>query len=176
MSPAAARRPLEATDALATVVLAAAVAFVALFSSLPVEVAVGLGVGLVAASAVARRLTADEPRGVAGAPALAGLGVVAATAPTSAPAELAAGVAALAFLLWLAAAPAVRPAGAVRRSLLSLSFAALVLLLAWSSALLLPPNPASFGIGGALLVAVMIVVAILVGRPELIDREPGASS
>ncbi|HTW55927.1 MAG TPA: hypothetical protein VMG36_05725 [Thermoplasmata archaeon] len=172
-------RPSTATDPsdlLATGLLGAAAVFLALFSVLPLVLALAVALGGVAAAAAARRLGGPASGVAAGLPALAALGLLACTAPTTAAAELAAGTGALAFLLWLAASPKVRAAGALRRAIPTIALAALILVLAWSSELLLPHVPAVLGIGGLLLVAVVVTIAVLVGRPELIDREPEATS
>jgi hypothetical protein len=99
------------------------------------------------------------------------LGVSALSTPTS---DLLGGLAGLALLLWLAGAPGAGPR-AIARSLSTVGSAALIVMIAWTSALLLPRSPALLGIGAALLVTVVLAVAILLGRPDLIDAEPAAT-
>ena len=170
-APRAGRGP-DPSDPLATGLLGAAAIFLALFTTLPLELGVAIALGGVLGAWAARRLGGPDAGVAAGLPALAALGLLAVSAPTTAAAELAAGIGALAFLLWLAAAPSVRPAGALWRAMPTIAPTALILVLAWASELLLPHAPAVLGYGGLLLVAVVLVVAILVGRPDLIDREP----
>jgi hypothetical protein len=108
-------------------------------------------------------------------PVLAALVVLAATAPSTPGTDLFGGVAAIALLAWLAEDPGRVPGGVVRAAP-SLLVVVLTLGIAWTSALFLPTGSARIGFGAALLVLVTILVAVLLGRPDLIDAEPPATA
>jgi apolipoprotein N-acyltransferase len=108
-------------------------------------------------------------------PSVVSLGTLAAVAPSTPAADLLGGLSAAALLLWLAGGPESNE-GVLTRSLPTIGLVALILLIAWASVLLLPPSPALLGVGGLLLVSIAILVAILFGRPDLIDREPSATA
>ena len=91
-------------------------------------------------------------------------------APVGLGIELVAGLAGLAFLLWLADEPT-PPVGGSVRSLPTLAVPALALGIAWSSALFLPAGAVPLGVAGDLLALTLAAVAFLVGRPALFDRE-----
>jgi hypothetical protein len=76
----------------------------------------------------------------------------------------------LAFLVWLADDPA-RPAGGARRGLATVAVPALAVGIAWSSTLFLPAGAVPLGVAGGLLALTLALVAFLVGRPSLFDRE-----
>ncbi|MGP8078320.1 MAG: hypothetical protein ACLQD8_06905 [Thermoplasmata archaeon] len=126
--------------------------------------------------AAALRTTSGRFGGtVAVVPALGSLVVLSVFAPSTPETDLFGGVAAIALLAWLAEDPRRVPGGFARGG------AALLLVLltfgiAWASAFLLPPGTSLVGIGAALLVLVTILVAVLLGRPDLIDREPPATA
>jgi hypothetical protein len=103
-------------------------------------------------------------------PALAALVIEAVPAPVGLGTELVAGLAGLAFLVWLADDPA-RPVGGAFRSLPTVAVPALAVGIAWSSALFLPAGAVPLGVAGALLALTLTAVAFLVGRPALFDRE-----
>ncbi len=103
-------------------------------------------------------------------PVLAGLVVEVVPAPVGLGTELVAGLAGLAFLLWLADDPS-RPVGGSLRSLPSVGVPALAVGIAWSSTLFLPAGAVPLGVAGALLALTLAVVALLVASPTVFDRE-----
>jgi hypothetical protein len=103
-------------------------------------------------------------------PALAVLVLEVVPAPVGLGTELVAGLAGLAFLVWLADDPS-RPVGGALRSLPTVAVPGLALGIAWSSALFLPAGTVPLGVAGALLALTLAVVAFLVGRPTVFDRE-----
>lgn len=125
--------------------------------------AAALGVGL---------RTYARPATVAYAPVpvLAAIALEAATSPVGFGTELAAGIAGLAFLAWLADDPA-RPLRGAIRALPTLSVPALALGIAWSSALFVPLGAFPLGAAGGLLALAVGAIAVLVGFPEMFDRE-----
>ena len=103
-------------------------------------------------------------------PVLAALVVEAVPAPVGLGTEIVAGLAGLAFLLWLADDPS-RPVGGSLRSLPTVGVPALAVGIAWSSTLFLPAGAVPLGVAGALLAFTLAVVALLVGSPTVFDRE-----
>lgn len=103
-------------------------------------------------------------------PVLAVLVLEVLQAPLGLGIELISGVAGLAFLVWLADDPA-RPVGGARRGLSTIAVPALALGIAWSSTLFLPAGAVPLGVAGGLLALTLALVAFLVGRPSLFDRE-----
>jgi len=136
----------------------------------------GFGPVLAAAGVVlAAGLRVGAPRSVAvfaPVPVLVALGVEAVAAPVGFGTELVAGLAGLAFLVWLADDPS-RPVGGAARSLPTVAVPALALGIAWSSALFLPSGAVPLGVAGGLLALTLAVVAFLVGRPVVFDQEEG---
>jgi hypothetical protein len=112
----------------------------------------------------------DELAPYAPVPVLLALLLEAAFAPVDFGTEFFAGLAGVAFLVWLADDPA-RPAGGPLRAFPTIAIPSLALGVAWSSALFLPAGALPIGVAGALLVFAIAAVAILVGRPALFDRE-----
>jgi len=112
---------------------------------------------------------------VAAVPGLGALGLLAAGAPSSPGPEFFGAIATLALLAWLAEDPRRAPGGFARAiPLLLVVF--LTVAIAWTCAVLLPPGSALVGVGSALLVAATLLLAVLLGRPDLIDREPPATA
>lgn len=132
--------------------------------------AVGLG------GSIALRFTrASWGRDVAPLPILGGLGLLVFASPLTLFAELLAGVAGVAVLVWAADDPDRLPGGVVRGASVALLPAGAVAV-AWASVLLLPAGVASLGIGAGLIAAVLGAIAFLAGRPDAFDREEGATS
>jgi hypothetical protein len=125
--------------------------------------AVALGAGLRATGR--RSLSPYAP-----VPVLLALAAFAVHAPVGLGFEFLAGLSALAFLVWLVDDPA-RPQRGALRSLPTVAVPALALAIAWSSALFLPAGAVPLGVAGGLLALTLALVAFLVGRPTLFDRE-----
>ena len=106
--------------------------------------------------------------------ALAALAIEAVAAPVGFGTEIVAGVAGLAFLVWLADDPN-RPAGGPWRAAPTLALPALALGIAWSSALFLPTGSVPLGVAAGLLALALAAVAFLVSRPAVFDREEARS-
>jgi hypothetical protein len=131
-------------------------------------------VGLVAGAAC-RLSPGSIARGVAPIGPLAALGLLAlAASPTAVPA-LYGGATALALLLWLAEDPDRLPGGP-GRAVGRLLIPAAGLAIAWTSSFLLPGGVAGIGIAAALLGGVLVLVALLLRAPDLVDRAASASS
>lgn len=131
----------------------------------------------VAAVVLATGLRADESHrasSYAPLPVLFVLVLEAVTAPIGFGTELLAGLAGLAFLVWLADDPA-RPAGGAVRGIPEIALPALALGIAWSSELFLPSGVIPLGVAGALLALTLAAVAFLVGWPTVLDREEARS-
>ena len=118
--------------------------------------------------AALRAAASDSAHETAPVPVLLGLGLAAAETPVVPLAELLVGVAAVAFVAWLADDPDRPPAG-VARGALEWSLPMLAVGLAWASSFLLPPTAAPLGVAGGLLAASLIVLVYLVQRPELFE-------
>lgn len=108
-------------------------------------------------------------------PAVAMLALLAVTAPSTAAGDLFGALAGVALLAWLAEDSRRTPGGAGRAGP-GLLLIVLTVGIAWASAFLLPPGASLVGVGAALLVLATILLAYLIARPELIDREPAATA
>jgi hypothetical protein len=155
--------------------LGAALVFFALLSGLAWFLGLPIVAAGMAAAFLLRRRDAPRDGRAAPIPALGALVAVAAFAPSSPESDLVGGFAAVALLAWLADDPRRAPGG-LSRALPSLVLVLVTLGIAWVGAFLLPSGSALIGIGAGLLVVVMILVAVLLGRPDLIDREPPATA
>lgn len=111
----------------------------------------------------------------AAAPALGALVVLAASSPSTSAAGLFGGLAGIALFAWLSEDPQRAPGGS-RRAAPALGLIVVALGIAWASGFLLPSGTAQIGIGSGLLVAAAILIAVLLGRPDLIDQEPPATA
>jgi len=103
-------------------------------------------------------------------PVLVAVVLEAAFAPVGFGTELLAGLAGVAFLVWLADDPT-RPAGGPLRAFPTIAIPSLALGVAWSAALFLPAGTLPIGVAGALLAFAIAAIALLVGRPALFDQE-----
>jgi len=173
-APSPPKSPRSAPVVPTAVLLLATVLF-ATATALPLYVGVGIAAGSVLAGTAMQRYRGRPLGDLAAVPVIGALAVLAAFAPSTAPADLLGGVGAVAILFWLAGEPG-KARGSLARAVPTVMTTGLILVIAWTSALLLPRSPALLGIGGALLVALMLAVAILLGRPDLIDGEPPATA
>ncbi len=107
-------------------------------------------------------------------PVLVALGVLAAETPVGPLPELLVGVAGVVFIAWLLDDPS-RPASGATRAAVEWTIPALGVGLAWTSSFLLPSSAAPLGVAGGLLAASLLVLAYLVRRPDLFDREEAAT-
>jgi hypothetical protein len=132
----------------------------------------GLGVALASvALAGAIELLGDARyRSVAPVPMIAGFVVLAAGLPLGPGPDLLAAAGGVVLLAWVAEDPA-RPAGGVLRGAIGWALPGLAVGLAWASSFLLPPSSAPIGIAGGLLAAVVIALAALFHRPEIVTSE-----
>jgi hypothetical protein len=165
-------RPIAAM--LPTVGLLAAVT-VALAYDAPLPGPEKLLLSVVALAAVAlgaalRLSRTGAVRDLAPVPVLVGLGALAAQTPVAIVPDLLGGVAGVAVVLWLLDDP-LRPAQGISRAVLVWGAPAAAVGVAWASATLLPTNAAPVGVAGGLLVAALAIVAYLIRRPQLFDRE-----
>jgi hypothetical protein len=152
-------------------VLAVALGLFSLTTTLPWVVAL-IVAGAGAAAAIALRSFSSGRRTDAAALlALFTLGVLAITAPDTPEAGVAGGVVVLALLLWLADEPG-RLSGGMRRALPALGVTSLAFGVAWTSAFLLPAVRVPTGVIAGLLVAVILLVTLLLARPETLEAEP----
>jgi len=109
------------------------------------------------------------------APALLAIAVLALTAPPVDAAELFGGLTGLSFLLWLADDPA-RASGGGRRAAPTIALAALAVGLAWAISLSLPTGSAEIGVAAGLLTAAILLLAILLGRPQALVTRTGPNA
>ncbi len=135
----------------------------------------GLGLGVALAAVVlagALGLVEDARiRRLAPLPLLAGLLALTAGLPTGPGYDLLAGAGGVVFLAWIAE-DAARPAGGTVRGAIGWGLPGLAVGLAWVSSFLLPPAAAPIGVAGGLLAAIVILLALLFERPELVTSEP----
>ncbi len=141
-----------------TALLAATLAVLGLLTGLPFLLGPVIGVVAVVGAAGWRHTSRGRTESALF-PVLGALGALLFAAPPERSTELFGGVAALAFLLWLADDPA-RPAGGGRRAVPLLGVAALSFGLSWSVTLLLAPGVPEVGIAAGLLVAALFLVAV----------------
>ncbi|HTT73713.1 MAG TPA: hypothetical protein VMG99_06160 [Thermoplasmata archaeon] len=135
-------------------------------------VVVGVGLALAGGLGTVGLRLAPDARGRAAAigPALAALALGAVAA---APSPLAAPIAALGgigILLWLLDDPD-RPSGGPARGRYVILLPGLAAAIAWAGALVLPAGSIDFGFAAVFLVVTFGLVAVLLGRPDLFDRE-----
>jgi hypothetical protein len=143
-------------------------------SGFPAGAGVVLAVAAVVLAAGLRAVARPRLFAYAPLPVLLVLLLEAVTAPVGIGTELFAGLAGLAFLVWLADDPS-RPVGGAVRGLPEVAVPALALGIAWSSALFLPSGVVPLGVAGALLALTLAAVAFLVGWPSVLDREEARS-
>lgn len=167
-APAMAFRPASFT------LLFVSALFLGYLSGFPEGLGVAVAVTAVAIAVALQISSSPEVRAYAPVPVLGAFALEAATAPVGFGTELFAGLAGLAFLVWLADDPA-RPAGGPIRALPTIALPALALGIAWSSALFLPAGVVPLGVAGGLLALTLAAVALLVGRPTVFDREEARS-
>ncbi len=96
-------------------------------------------------------------------PPVVALGLLAATAPPGPSTDLFGGLSGLALLLWIADDPG-RPSGGGRRAVPTIAVASLGVGLAWAVTLALPSKAPDVALGGALLAAALVLLAVLLGR------------
>ena len=171
------RRATTAPRWIASASLLAMLLVASIFFALLTDLAWPLSVAVAAASVLTGGFvrTRRATRGVAPLPVLIGLLILATNAPSTTPAELFGGVVPVALLAWVADDPSRAPGG-LARAAPTLLFVLLMLAIAWACAFLLPPGESLIGFGSGLLVAALLLVAVLLGRPDLIDREPAATA
>lgn len=155
-------------------ILAAAVLVVAYGCGLATGEALLLAVLGVATAVGMRSLRHPLLAEVAPLPALVVLGAFAAVTPIAPLPELLVGVAGIAFVVWLVDDP-LRPSAGIIRGAGVWGVPALGVGIAWASTFLLPPSAASLGVAGGLLAGGLILLAYLVGRPEMFDREQAST-
>jgi len=174
MTEPAGPSPLLAVRPASLATLALPAVLLGYLTGFPDGLGLVLMVAAVAAAAILR--ATGDPRGAAYAPVpvLVGLVLEAVAAPVGFGTEVVAGLAGVAFLVWLADDP-VRPEGGAVRGLSVVALPALALGIAWSSALFLPSGVVPLGVAGALLALTVAAVAWLVGRPGLLEREEARS-
>jgi len=170
MSASPEGRALRPIRPFSLVLLLVATFALAVLSGFPAGFGVILALSLVVVSAVFRSGPWTKLAPYAPAPVLVALVLEAAFAPVSFGTELFAGLAGVAFLVWLADDPS-RPSGGPRRAFPTIAIPGLSLGIAWSSALFLPAGALPLGVAGALLAFTLGAVAFLVGRPALFDQE-----
>jgi hypothetical protein len=151
-------------------VLVLALLVLAYGSDLPLLPALALAILGSAAGLALRASRSSTLYGLAAAPVLLALGILAATTPIAPLPELLAGAAGVVFIAWLTDDPSRPPAGASRGALVW-AIPGLGMGVAWASAFLLPSSAASVGVAGGLLAASLLVLAYVVARPEMFDRD-----
>ncbi len=158
--------PLAAAGALAVVL--------ALFGRWPFALGLGIALASVALAGGLEWVDDGRIRSMAPVPMLAGFLLLVARLPAGPAPELLAGVGGVVLLAWLAEDPA-RPAGGATRGVIGWGLPGLAVGLAWVSSFLLPPSAAPIGLAGGLLAAVVIALAAVVHRPELVTSEPAST-
>lgn len=170
MSASSARAP-EGAGGATTGLLAGVLVVLGLLGGLPLLLGPVVGVGGVVVAVAVRRNRTARRWGLEAVPVFGVLLVLGLSAPAERSAELFAGLAALAALLWLAD-DRQRAPGRWTRAVPTLGLAALGFGLAWALTLLLPSGTQNVGAAGVLLVAalvlvsVVLAVAVLRPRPE----------
>ena len=168
---AATARPARRAIGPTVPLLAVAALAVAYGSSLPIAASLLIAAAGVAAGVALRALGPPGAREVFPIPVLLAFGALSAVTVVGPLPILLAGLAGVAFVAWLLDDPDRPPAGAVRGAVVW-AVPALGVGLAWSSSYVLPPTAATLGVASGLAAAALIVLAILVSRPALFDRDP----
>jgi hypothetical protein len=133
-----------------------------------------LGVVGVAAGTGLRLARDPDLRDIALLPVAIAYGLLGAATPVAVIPDLLAGVAGVLVVVWLVDDPR-GPPKSVSRGHLVWGVPAVAVGLAWASASVLPSSSAPVGIAGALLVAALVMLAYLIRRPDLFDRETAAT-
>jgi hypothetical protein len=155
--------PLAAAGAIETVL--------ALLGHWPTAFALGVALASIGVAGGLQFSAELRLRTLAPLPMIAGFLVLAAGVASSPAPELLAGVGAVALLAWIAE-DATRPAGGWIRGAIGWGLPGLAVGLAWVSSFLLPPATAPIGVAGGLLAAIVIALAALFHRPELVTSDP----
>ncbi len=143
--------------------LAGTLAVFGLLVGWPLLLGTVVGVAGAAGSAVWRRRWPWSGRSLAAVPALTGLGVLALGAAPGAAADLFAGLASLALLLWLSADPT-RPRAGGRRAAPAIIVCAAAFAVAFVVGLGFPLIGSAVGVAGGLLAFVILLLAVLFDR------------
>ncbi len=151
----------------------AVVAVFGLVVGLPYLLGPVVGLAGVVASWAWRRRRAGAGRELGVLPAIVALGVLALAAPAVPATELLGGLSALALLLWAADDPA-RPAGGGRRAVGEIATCGLAVAVAWTLVLTVPRRTGAIDLAGALLAALLLLVAWLLTREA--SRGTGADA
>jgi hypothetical protein len=141
---------------------------------LPSELGLLVAAGGVGGTVILRTLAPAGARPYAIGPALAALAVVTFAAPVSSGAELLAGLGGVALLVWMVDDPD-RPVGGLTRGAPAVAVPALAVGIAWAGSALLPAGALPLGLAGGVLALVLVVLAFVLGRPDLFDREAASS-
>jgi hypothetical protein len=168
-------RFLERTFGPGFALLTVASVGLALLTSLPIPLGVGLAIAGPVVGSLLRGGAPRHLRSVGLLAPLVTLGILVVYLPIETFTELAAGLASLALLLWCAEDPE-RSSGAIGRGLAALAVPAAVFGIALASSLLLPPGAGSLGIAAGLLAGILAAVAVLLAAPRAFDRDPTATS
>jgi len=131
-----------------------------------------LGVGF---GTALRRVSLPGLRDLALLPPVVVVGLFSIAVPATNGNELLAGLSAVFLVAWLADDPLRQPRG-VLRALPTLMVLALALAVAWGSGSILPAGGVPLGVGVVLLLALVALVSLLLGRPDLLGAEGAASS
>jgi hypothetical protein len=134
----------------------------------------GLVLAGVAAGVALRALRSPAAHDAAPVPVLAGLGIVAAVSPVQPVVELLVGLSGVLFVAWLMDDPS-RPPAAVVRGAVGWTILGMAVAIAWASSFLLPSNAAPLGVAGGLLAVILLVLAYLVRRRDLLDQDLAAT-
>jgi len=164
-------RPMATARAsLPAAVLVVALELFGLLTSFPWFLSLPIGGAGAVGAIVLRARSAGRQTDAAVLVVLLTLGILALGAPYTWSAGLLGGLVVLALLLWIADEPG-RVANGARRALTGIGVVTLAFGVAWLSAFLLPSTHASVGVVAGFLVAVILLASVLLGQPELIERE-----
>jgi hypothetical protein len=155
-------------------ILAGLAVLTALASPLPTVVGVSVAAAGVALGVALRGVRSRDVRSTFPLPVMVALGFVALSAGTGPLELLLVGVSGAAFVAWLADDPYRPPSGAGRGTVVWL-VPTLGVVMAWASSLLLPRSTASLGVAGGLAAGALAVLAYLLSRPDLFDRDAAAT-
>ena len=155
-------------------VLAALSLLAAYGSELPLVVGLAVASAGVALGVLLRGIDRAGARATFPVPVLVALGATAVFAGVAPLELLVVGLAGAAFVAWLTDEPSRAPR-AVGRGALEWLVPTLGVALAWASSFLLPRTTASLGVAGGLTAGALALLAYLLTRPDLFDRDAAAT-
>jgi hypothetical protein len=167
--------PPTPSGALGVAVLVGSLAGFALLTDLPWILALAIAASGAGGSVALRQWGGLRAIDLSAAPALVAIAALALGSPPTPLPSLAAGIVAVAVLVWLADDPRRAP-GSLRRATPTVLAVTFALGIVWGCTLLLARTTADVGVAGALLAISLFLIVVVLGRPRLLEPRPAAAA